>query len=118
MAWDHDIGDEPEASIRDRAPDLNAPIDPGAPIGGHNPSAETPYSMVDEPEHDWSAAAERILPLLRPQGSGGMALGGVGREQLAGEGLRSHAQPVVDEGPAGLTIAYAIRADGFDVLVN
>ena len=26
--------------------------------------------------------------------------------------------PVVDDGPAGLTIGYAIRADGFDVLVN
>ncbi|MBI3750782.1 MAG: hypothetical protein HY263_03870, partial [Chloroflexi bacterium] len=36
----------------------------------------------------------------------------------AREGLRGHALPVVDDGPVGLTVAYAIRAGGFDVLVN
>ena len=118
MAWDNDIGDEPDAAIRDRPPDLRSPVDPDAPVGGHHPPSDAPRSLAEEPEHDWAAASERLMPLLRPPGSSGMPLGGVEREQLASEGLRSHALPVVDEGPAGLTVAYAIRAGGFDVLVN
>ena len=118
MAWDDDIGDEPAGALRDRAPDVLAPIDPTAPVGGHRAPAELPGSLADEPEHDWVAAEPRLMPLLRPPGSGGTQLGMLDRDQLASEGLRSHAQPVVDEGPAGLTVAYAIREGGFDVLVN
>lgn len=118
MAWDNDIGDEPAGALRDQAPDLRSPIDPGAAVGGHHPPAETRRSMAEEPEHDWDAAAGRLMPLLRPPGTSGTRLGGVDREHLAGEGLRTHALPVLDDGPAGLTIAYAIHEDGFDVLVN
>ncbi len=119
MAWDNGIGDGTEGAIRDQPPDLLAPIDPEAPVSGHHPPAgDGGRSMADEPEHDWAAASNRIMPLLRPPGSGGTPLGSLDREQLASEGLRSHALPVVDAGPAGLMVAYAIREGGFDALVN
>jgi len=118
MAWDNDIGDEPTGAIRDRPPDLRSPIDPEAPVGGHHPPPDAPRHLADEPEHDWTAAASRLMPLLRAGGTSGTSLADVDREQLAAEGLRTHALPVVDPGPAGLTIAYAMREGGFDVLVN
>jgi hypothetical protein len=118
VAWDRDIGDEPPASFRDRAPDPLAQIDPFAPIGGHHVPDQGGPSIHDAPEQDWSAAASRLLPLLRPAGMSGTPLDGVAGRHVGTEGLRSHALPVIDKGPAGLTIAYAIRAGGFDVLVN
>jgi hypothetical protein len=117
MAWDNDIGDEPEGALRDRPPDLLSPIDPRAPVGGHRPPAET-SAIHDTPEHDWSVAASLVVPMLRPPGMHGTRLSEVSQEQLATEGLRSHALPLVDDGPEGLSIAYAIRAGGFDVLIN
>jgi hypothetical protein len=118
MASDNEIGNEPEGAIRDRPPDLFGQIDAGAPVSGHHPPAEAGHSMADEPEQDWTAASARLMPLLRPPGSSGTPLATVDREQLAAEGLRSHALPVIDDGPAGLVVAYAIREGGFDVLVN
>ncbi|HEX7951107.1 MAG TPA: hypothetical protein VF494_12210 [Candidatus Limnocylindrales bacterium] len=117
MGWDSNIDDAPEGALRDQPPDLRSPIDPEAPVGGHHPPAET-NPIHDTPEHDWSVAATLVVPMLRPAGSHGTRLAEVDREQLAREGLRGHALPVVDDGPEGLTIAYAIRAGGFDVLVN
>jgi hypothetical protein len=117
MAWDNDIGDEPEGALRDRAPDLLSPIDPRAPVGGHHPAAMT-SAIHDSPEHDWSVAAGLVVPMLRPPGMHGTRLSDVTQEQLATEGLRSHALPLVDDGPEALNIAYAIRAGGFDVLIN
>jgi hypothetical protein len=117
MAWDRDIGDEPPPAFRDHAPDPLAPIDPDAPVGGHRAATEV-SSVHESPEHDWAAASSRLMPLLRPAGMSGTPLAGVAGRHVGTEGLRSHALPVIDEGPAGLTIAYAIRAGGFDVLVN
>lgn len=118
MARDDDIGDEPKGALRDAPPDLRSPIDPRAPIGGHHAGAGPSTSIHDTPEHDWGLASELVMPLLRPLGSHGTRLADIDATQLATEGLRSHALPVVDEGPAGLFVAYAIRAGGFDVLVN
>jgi hypothetical protein len=118
MAWDRDIGDEPEPAIRDQAPDVLVPIDPEAPVGGHHAPSGAGPSPSESPEHDWASAASRIMPLPRPAGSAGTPLDDVDTRHLGSEGLRSHAVPVIDAGPAGLTIAYAIRAGGFDVLVN
>lgn len=117
MSWNDDVEDATEGALRDQPPDLRSPIDPGAPVGGHHPPPET-NPIHDTPEHDWSVAATLVVPMLRPVGSHGTRLAEVDREQLAREGLRGHALPVVDDGPEGLTIAYAIRAGGFDVLVN
>jgi len=118
MAWDSDIGDEPQGALRDAPPEILAPIDPRAPVGGHRTPESTGAPVHEAPEHDWGRAAELVVPLLRPSGSHGTRLGEVDARQLASEGLRSHALPLVDEGPAGLLVAYAIRAGGFDVLIN
>jgi hypothetical protein len=117
MAWDDDIGDEPQGALRDAAPDLLSPIDPEAPVGGHRAPSST-SAIHETPEQDWSVAATLVLPMLRPAGTHGTNLALVDPEQLATEGLRSHAMPLVDDGPAGMTIAYAIPAGGFDVLIN
>lgn len=118
MAWDDDIGDEPKGALRDAPPDLRSPIDPRAPVGGHHPAPAPAPSIHDTPEHDWGVASALVQPLLRPLGSHGTRLADIDASALANEGLRAHALPVVDAGPAGLLIAYAIRAGGFDVLVN
>jgi hypothetical protein len=118
MAWDSDIGDEPQGALRDAPPEILAPIDPRAPIGGHHPAEASGPSVHETPEHDWGLASTLVMPLLRPSGSHGTRLGAMDEQQLAREGLRAHALPLVDDGPAGLLIAYAIRAGGFDVLVN
>jgi hypothetical protein len=117
MAWDRDRGDEPPPVWREGAPDLLAPIDPGAPVSGHRmPAGGT--AAADSPEQDWLAAEAVLMPILRPAGSGGSRLADLDPVRLASEGLKSHAQPVVDEGPCGLQIAFVLRAYAFDVLVN
>jgi hypothetical protein len=117
MARDRDLGDEPPPGWRDEAPDLRAPIDPGAPVSGHRASSGGP-AAADSPEQDWLAAEASLMPILRPVGSGGTRLAEIDPVRLAAEGLRSHAQPVVDDGPCELVVAYVLRAYAFDVLVN
>ena len=107
-----------EGALRDRPPDFLSPIDENAPVSGHKRPASEGVRWADAPEHDWGAAAGRIMPVLRPAGSGGTALAGLDREALAREGMKPHASPVVDAGPADLSIAYALRAESYDVLVN
>jgi hypothetical protein len=118
MTWDQDLGDEPAPAWRDEAPDILTPIDEDAPVSGHRPPAEAHVPWSEAPEHEWSAASSRILPLLRPPGTAGTALAGLDRASLASEGLKHHALPVLDPGPADLQIAYVIRVSSFDVLVN
>ena len=132
MGWDAtdpsaEGGDRPEpkldlefeeGALRDRPPDFLTPIAEDAPISGHRRATSQGVRWAEAPEHDWGAAASRIMPVLRPAGSGGTALAGLDREGLAREGMKSHATPVVDAGPADLSIAYALRAESFDVLVN
>ena len=118
MTWDPDCGAEPAPAWRDRAPDVLAPIDPEAPVSGHQPAGAGGASPASAPEQDWQTASSIIAPLLRPVGSTGTRLAELDAEELASEGLRSHASPLIDEGPSGLVIAYALRAGAFDVLVN
>lgn len=115
---DRDQGDEPEPAWRDASPDPLTPIDPEAPVSGHVPATERPPSAAEAPEHDWTAAEPRIYPLLRPVGTSGLRVEGLDPRSLVVEGLRSRAEPLVDEGPAGLPVVYAIVADRFDVIVN
>jgi hypothetical protein len=107
-----------EGALRDRAPDFLTPIDESAPISGHRRPTSEGIRWADAPEHEWTAAASRILPVLRPPGTSGVALAGLDREALAREGNKSHAQPLIDPGPGDLAVAYAMRAESFDVLVN
>lgn len=111
-------GDEPRPAYRDAAPDPLAPIDPDAPVSGHAIDfPDTPVASVS-PEHDWVAAAALIFPLLRPVGLTGLRVAGVDPAALVATANQSHAQPLVDEGPCGLSVVYAIAASGFDVIVN
>jgi hypothetical protein len=95
------------------------PIDPDAPVSGHVRSVEHPGAIAASPEHDWSAASSLLMPLLRPAGTSGTPLGGVDTAWLESEANRAHSyQVIVDPGPAGLVVVYALPANGFDVIVN
>ncbi|HKB28522.1 MAG TPA: hypothetical protein VKC59_05825 [Candidatus Limnocylindrales bacterium] len=118
MAWDPDLGDEPAPAWRDQPPDIHTPIDEGAPVSGHHPPTSEGIRWAEAPEHDWTAAASRIMPILRPAGAAGAALSKLDAEALAREAQKSHASPLIDAGPVDLSIAYAMRAASFDVLVN
>jgi len=113
-----DLADEPVAAIRDAPPDILAPIDESAPVSGHVPAPEPSASPVDAPEHDWSLARGLVRPAFRPVGTTGLPLETVDRETLAQHSMQSHSQPLLDEGPAGIPVVYAMAAGGFDILVN
>lgn len=118
MAWDSDVGDSPPPLWRDAAPDVLAPIAHDAPVSGHRRPAEAEVPISASAEHDWAAAAEAVYPVLRPADTAGPRLRDLDPVRLRREGMRTHAQPVIDHGPAGLVIAYILRAASFDVLVN
>lgn len=113
-----DFGDEPPPLIRDAAPDVLAPIDASAPVSGHQPAPEATTSAVDSPEHDWDLAKGLVQPAFRPVGTQGLELDSIQRETLLAHASKSHAQPIIDQGPAGLPVVYVIPANGFDIVVN
>lgn len=118
MAWDRNLGDEPPPAWRDRPPDFLAPIDADAPVSGHRAPDEGPTSAAQAPEHDWLAAEEVLMPMLRPSQTSGTRLAGIDPARLASEGMKTHAAPLLDDGPSGLMIGYVLRAGAFDVHVN
>jgi hypothetical protein len=114
--WEgRDLADDATGALRDHAPDPLAPIDESAPISGHVPPPLLSHAASAAPEHDWSAAREHVMPILRPTDSGGAPLD-VPLDPTSG--MQSHTQPLVSAGPAGLLVGYALAASGFDVLVN
>jgi len=116
---ERDWGDAPVPAYRDAPPENPlVPIDAGARVSGH--STEFPGARVASlsPEHDWAAATGLIFPLLRPVGTVGLHVTEVGQADLIATAHQSHAQPMVDDGPCGLSVVYAIAASGFDVIVN
>jgi hypothetical protein len=113
-----DLADEPPAAIRDAPPDILSPIDDSSPVSGHVPPPEKTASAVDSPEHDWGLARTLVRPAFRPVGTQGMSIETVDRDSLAQRSMQSHAQPLIDSGPAGLPVIYTIPAGGFDVVVN
>lgn len=113
-----DLADEPPASFRDAPPDILSPIDESAPVSGHVAAPEPTASPADAPEHDWSLAQVLVRPAFRPVGTTGLPLETVDRETLAQHSMQSHSQPLLDEGPAGIPVVYAMAAAGFDILVN
>jgi hypothetical protein len=115
---ERDLGDEPPSKIRDTAPDYRSPIDASSPVSGHVRAPEPTGSMAETPEHDWGHARGILYPVFRPVGTQGLRLDGIDPTALAAEASRSHAQPIVDEGPLGLVVVYALHASGFDVIVN
>ena len=114
-----DLGDEPPGSFRDHAPDILSPIDASAPVSGHVPAPDHgPPSIAESPEQNWGAASKVIYPLLRPLGVQGLVVAEIDAAALAADSARGHSQPLIDEGPGGLTVVYAMPADGYDVIVN
>jgi hypothetical protein len=114
-----DLGDEPPGTIRDAAPDYLTPIDETAPVSGHTPGVPTPAaSAAEAPEHDWGVARGLLYPALRPVGTQGLALETLDRDTLVARSSQSHAQPLIDEGPAGVPVVYTIDAGSFDIVVN
>ncbi len=113
-----DLGDEPPGAIRDAAPDILSPIDDTSPVSGHNPPPESSTSAVDSPEHDWTLAKGLVRPAFRPAGTQGLAMEDLDREALSQHAMKSHSQPLIDLGPAGLPIVYTIAGSGFEVVVN
>lgn len=118
MAWDPDLGDEPTPAWRHQAPDLLGEIDADAPVSGHHAPAEAAVGPSQAPEQDWLAAEAVLFPVIRPPDTRGTRLDQMDPERLASEGMKSHATPVLDEGPCGLVIGYVLRAGSFDVHVN
>jgi hypothetical protein len=113
-----DLSDEPPAAIRDAPPDILSPIDASAPVSGHVPAPQPTASPADAPEHDWNLAMALVRPAFRPVGTTGLPLESVDRDTLAQQSMHSHSQPLLDEGPAGIPVVYALAAGGFDILVN
>ncbi len=113
-----DLGDDPPVLIRDAPPDILGPIDPSAPVSGHVPAPVSTSSAVDAPEHDWSLARDLVRPAFRPVGTHGLAMEDVQLATLLAHATRSYAQPLIDEGPAGIPVVYTIPAGGFDIVVN
>jgi hypothetical protein len=70
------------------------------------------------PEHDWGAASTTIFPALRPAGTHGAPLDDLDEARLSHEGTKKHALPLIDAGPALLTIVYVLRQPSYDVVVN
>ncbi len=97
---------------------------PGTSLDGGRGSAVGPEKGPDggpplagvsyAPEHDWSAAAPILYPVLRPAGTLGRFLDTLTSPMSAA----GDTEPVIDSGPADLVVAYAISAAGFDVLAS
>ena len=113
-----EFGDEAAPAIRDRAPDYLTPIDESSPVSGHTPAPESATPVAETPEHDWAHARDLLYPAFRPIGTQGLALDSIDRNTLAAHGAQSHAQPIIDQGPAGLPVVYTIDAGGYDIVVN
>ncbi len=116
--YERDLGDEPPATIRDHAPDYLAPIDASAPVSGHSPAPTHTTSPADAPEQDWSVARGLLYPAFRPVGTLGLPVESFDRESLAAHASQSHAQPLLDVGPAALPVVYTIDAGAYDIVVN
>ncbi len=110
-----DLADDATGALRDAPPAL-APIDPDAPVSGHVVPPPARHAHEPAAEDDWGVAQERVYPLLRPAGTTGPGVNDP--PDPARVGLHARAQPLVEAGPAGLVVSYALGAIGFDVLVN
>ena len=115
---ERDLGDAPPAAIRDSAPDYLSPIDASAPVSGHAAPAESSTAVADSPEHDWELAKSLIFPAFRPVGTQGLSMESIDRDLLFAHPSQTHAQPLLDVGPADLPVVYTIAAGGFDIVVN
>ena len=61
---------------------------------------------------------DRVFPSLRPGDTQGAPLDDLDEARLQHEGMKKHALPLVDPGPADLSIVYVLREPSYDVVVN
>ena len=115
---ERDFGDEPAPVFRDSAPDYLAPIDESSPVSGHSPAPVSTSSPAEAPEQDWGNAQGLLYPAFRPVGTQGLEIDSIDRERLAAHSAQSHAQPLLDSGPAGLPVVYTLDAGAYDIVVN
>jgi hypothetical protein len=90
-------------------------------ISGHVPAPEPVdafKAQSEAPEHDWTAASSHVFPALRPVGTQGVQLSELDPAQLAAEGQKKHALALLDAGPADLSVAYVLRGEAYDVVIN
>ena len=90
-------------------------------ISGHVPAPEPVdafKAQSEAPEHDWTAASSHIFPALRPVGTQGIRLSELDPAQLAAEGTKKHALALLDAGPADLSVAYVLRGEAYDIVIN
>jgi len=113
-----ELGDEPAPAIRDSPPDYLAPIDASAPVSGHLPAPEPTSSPAEAPEQDWTRARDLLYPAFRPVGTQGLPFESIDRDLLVARATQSHAQPLLDVGPAELPVVYTIDAGAYDIIVN
>ena len=104
---------------RDTAPDVLAPIDADAP--GQRPRSGARDARLGHRDAGARLDAPRPPSSSRPSGRRARTArcsSEIDPEALAAEANRSHAQPLVDEGPCDLPVVYALDAGAFDVIVN
>jgi uncharacterized protein YtpQ (UPF0354 family) len=87
-------------------------------IDGIRPPHVTRPLPSESPEHDWTVALGRAFPALRPGGTHGARLDELDETRLVHEGLKKHALPIIDPGPAELSIVYVLREPAYDVVIN
>jgi hypothetical protein len=110
--------DELIPTWREAPPDIHTPIDATAPVSGHQPPSEVARSQSEAPEHQWAAAADHVFPALRPTGTHGAPIDELDEARLVHEGMKKHALPLIDPGPADLSVVYVLRETSFDVVIN
>ncbi|MEO5705139.1 MAG: hypothetical protein ABIR64_09160 [Candidatus Limnocylindrales bacterium] len=84
----------------------------------HEPAPRAPVPPSATAEHDWNAALDHVFPALRPAGTHGLLLDDMNESRLAHEGMKKRALPLVDPGPAGLSVVYVLRELAYDVVIN
>ncbi len=72
----------------------------------------SPISLTAE--HSWEAAASILYPVLLPAGTPGLRLDSV----TAPSSVAGNEDPLLDDGPVDLKVAYAMTAGAFDVFAN
>ncbi len=89
-------------------------LDPRRQASGHQTHAEDVPPASLGAEHEWSAALGILFPVLLPAGSIGRGVGEI--EEAASLARDGH--PLVDKGPCGLLVAYAMDVGGFSILAD
>jgi hypothetical protein len=87
-------------------------------LSGPQPPPDAPIPPSATAEHDWAAAIDHFFPALRPGGMRGALLDDLDEDRRAHAGMKKHALPLVDPGPAGLSLVYVLREPAYDVVIN